>query len=192
MHVYKSLCKSVLLPFLSSKKLHATENSCLKTLMLCFLQGTIHCWGTPYCCIVNMSPCMVWSSEYPAGHRCMICWSFSPLEAYALWVLCLSHTLRSFKLSGIISSGEHFISYCPTMLSNFLDPASFSCPFKQNCASPVNLSCMKTVLLISSKGEQSNNGFPQHDNQYKLLVILNFAFTVLEILGFWLWHMVQN
>ena len=39
MHVYKSLYKSVL-SFLSSKNLHATENRCLKMLMLCFLQGT--------------------------------------------------------------------------------------------------------------------------------------------------------
>jgi len=111
MHVYNSLCKSVLLPFLSSKKLHATENRCLKT-----------------------------------------------------------------HINNIISSGVHFNSYCLTMLSNFFDPASFSHPFK-HWAPPFNLPCIKTVLLISSKGKQSNNGFPQHDNQDKLLVILNFAFT---------------
>ena len=179
MHVYKSLCKWVSLPFLSSKKLHATENSCLKTLMLCFLQGTIHCWGTPYCCIVNMSQCMVWSSEYPAGHRCMICWSFSPLEAYALWVLCLSHTLRSLKLSGTISSGEHFISYCPTMLSNFLDPASFSCPFKQNCASPVNLQRKGK----QSKGNNLISAF--HSMITNTNYLLSWILHLFEILGLW-------
>ena len=38
--LYKSLCKSVSLPVLSSKKLHSTENLFLKIFMWCFLQGT--------------------------------------------------------------------------------------------------------------------------------------------------------
>lgn len=147
MHVYKSLCKSVLFPFLSPKKLHASENRCLKMLMLCFLQGTsllrhtllLHSERVTIHGVVFRIPSWASLSDlvepFPFG-------GLRPLADKLLH--CLSHTLRSLKLSGIISSGVHFSSYCPTKLSNFLDLASFSHP-------------IQTTLRTSSQSSMHEN-----------------------------------
>ena len=75
---YKSLCRSVVLSFISSKKLQATKYLLLKILISC----REHHWlGKPCCYIMSMSQCMVLISEYLAGHYCVI---FSPLQACAL------------------------------------------------------------------------------------------------------------
>ncbi|CAH3173521.1 unnamed protein product [Porites lobata] len=73
-------------------------------------------------------------------------------ELFPLGGLChLADKGKSLRFSGVTSSGAHFSSYRPTILSNFLDPASFSHPFRQHCTPPINRPCIKTQQLPSKQ-----------------------------------------
>ena len=131
-----------------------------------------------------MSLWTVLSSVYLAGHHCMTLWNFYPLQIFpsGWWTaILLSHSLtllRFFKIS-VVSLRVHFISHCPIVLSNSWDPPHFHSPSNsiQFCH-PRSVATTCPAPAISFQGAKSScKGFPQHDSQYKSLVLLNFAFN---------------
>ena len=131
-----------------------------------------------------MSLWMVLSSVYLAGHHCMILWNFYPLQIFpsaAIFIL-LSHSLtllRFFQNQMLCPYGYilfHTAQSCYQIqetLPHFYNPLNGI----QFCH-PRSVATTCPAPAISFQGAKSScKGFPQHDSQYKSLVLLNLAFN---------------